>query len=135
MSKIEWNAVRTNLDESSCAHKMSSSSPDWDNERPHDKNRGRVIAFAIIVYTSLHKVVTNSCARPGLRRSPADHPYRITKYILKRINLFDFFLRIVGHTLDLVASHINGLPIFRSFTIYQCKYCGTGNLTVLKKPN
>ena len=134
MSKIESNEVRTNLDESSCAHKIASSSPGWDNIRPHDKNRGRVIAFSILIYSSLHKVFTNSCARPGSRRSPADHQYKTSKDILPRITIVNSFVKIVDHSFDLIASQIRPLSIFHSAITYRYKWCNATNINVFKKP-
>ena len=135
MSKIESNVVRTNLDESSCALKITPSSPDWDADKTHDKNRGRVIAFARLIDTSFRKIFTKSCVQPGSRRLHADHPYKITKYILLGINLFNFHLRIISHSLDLITSHVCALSICRRLTGYQDKYCGFTNITVLKPPN
>jgi len=135
MSKIESNVVRTNLDESFCALKIPSSSPDWGNMETHDKNRGRVIAFAGLIDTSFRKIFTNSCVQPGSRRLHADHPHKISKYILLGINLFDFHLRIVSHSLDLITSHVCVLSICRRLTGYQDKYSGFKNITVLKLPN
>ena len=133
MSKIESNEVRTNLDESSCAHEILPSSPGWDNKGPHDKNRGRVIAFSILISTSLHKAITNSRARPGSRRSPANH-YKISKHILSGITIVDFFVKMVDHTLYLVASQIRALSIFHSAITYRYKCCSATNITVFKKP-
>ena len=133
MSKIESNEVRTNLDERSCAHEIVSSSAGWDNNGPHDKNRGGVIAFSIEIYTSLHKVFTNLRARPGSRRSPANH-FKISKHILPEITCVDFFVKMVDHTLYLVASQIRALSIFHSAITYRYKCCSATNLNVFKKP-
>ena len=122
MSKIESNSGCTNLDKSSCAHKMPLSPSDWGTKTTHDKNRGRFIAFARLISTSLRKVFTNSCARPDSRRSPATHQYEINKRILPGINLFGSYLGIVSHNLDLIASHVCMLSIWRRLTRYQYKY-------------
>ena len=132
MSKIESNVVSTNLDKSRCALKIPSSSPDWDNINTHDKNRGRVIAFAGLIDTSFRKIFTNSCVQPGSRRLHADHPHKISKYILLGINLFDFHLRMGSHSLDLITSHVCVLSICRRLTGYQDKYCGVTNIIVFK---
>ena len=135
MSKIESNSGCTNLDESSCAHKIPQSPSDWDSHTTHDKNRGRFIAFARLIYTSLRKVFTNSSARPVSRRSPATHQYKITKCILPGINLFSSYLRIVSQRLDPIASHVWALLIWHRLTRYQYKYCGITNITVFKQSN
>ena len=135
MSKIETKAVRTNIDEIFCANKIPSSSSDWGSKRTHDKNRGRVIAFARLIDTSFQKIFTNSCAKPGSRRLHAGHQSKITKYPIPRINLFDFYLRIVSHSLDLIVSHVCALSICRGLTRYQYKYCDITNITIFKKPN
>ena len=135
MSKIESNSGCTNLDKSSCAHKIPLSPSDWVSKTTHDKNRGRFIAFARLISTSLRKVFTNSCARPDSRRSPATHQYEITKRIPPGINLFGSYLRIVSHSLDLIASRVCVLSIWHRFTRYQYGYCGITNITVFKQPN
>ena len=135
MSKIESNSGCTNLDKSSCAHKISLSPSDWVSKTTHDKNRGRFIAFARLISTSLRKVFINSCARPDSRRSPATHQYKITKCILPGVNLFGSYLRIDGHRLDLIASHVCMLSIGCRLTRYQYKYCGITNINRFSKPN
>ena len=134
MSKIESNSGCTNLDKS-CAHKIPSSSSDWGSKRTHDKNRGRVIAFARLIDTSFQKIFTNSCAKSGSRKLHAGHQSKITKYPIPRINLFDFYLRIVSHILDLIASHVCALSIWHRFTRFEYKYCCITNITVFKQPN
>ena len=135
MSKIESNSGCTNLDKSSCAHKNPISPSDWGTKTTHDKNRGRFIAFARLISTSLRKVFTNSCARPDSRRSPATHQYKIANYILPGINLFGSYLRIVSLSLNLIASHVCALSIWHRFTRFEYKYCCITNITVFKQPN
>ena len=135
MSKIETKVVRTNIDENFCAHKIPLSPSDWGSNTTHDKNRGRCIAFARLIYSSLRKVFTNSSARPDSRRSLTTHQYKITKCNLPGINPFGSYLGIVNHSLDLIAIDVCALSIWQRFTRYQYKYCGITNITVFKQPN
>ena len=128
MSKIDSNSGCTTLDESSCVHKIPLSPSDWVSQTTHDKNRGRCIAFARLTYTSLCKAFTNSCAWPVLRRSPTTHQYKITKHISSGINLFGSYLWIASDSVDLIASHVCMLSIWRRLSRYQYKYCGITNI-------
>ena len=135
MSKIESNSGCTNLDKSSCAHKNPISPSDWGTKTTHDKNRGRFIAFARLISTSLRKVFTNSSARPDSRRSLTTHQYKITKCNLPGINPFGSYLGIVNHSLDLIAIDVCALSIWHRFTRFEYKYCCITNITVFKQPN
>ena len=128
MSRIETYTVRTNLNKNHRAPKITPSFQNRGINLAHDKNRGRFIAFARLISTSLRKVFTNSCARPDSRRSPATHQYKITKCTLPGINLFGSYLRIVSHSLDLIASRVCVLSIWHRLTRYQYKYCGITNI-------
>ena len=135
MSKIETKAVRTKIDENFCAHKKPLSSSDWGSHTTHDKNRGRVIAFARLIDTSFQKIFKNSCAQPYSRWLHLEHQIKTTKYFLSAINRFDFYLRIVSQGLDLLTSHIHAHPIYQRFSTYQYKYCGSKSITIFRRTN
>ena len=135
MSKIETNAVRTNINENFCAHKKLLSPSDWSSTTTHDKYRGRVIAFARLIDTSFQKIFTNSCAQLCWRWLHPEHQIETIKYFISGINRFDFNRRIVSHSLILITNHVCALSICRRLTGYQDKYCGITNITVFKHPN
>ena len=130
MSKVKTHAIRTKLDENFCAHKKPPSSFDRGSEVTHDKNRGRVVAFARLIYNSLPIIFTDSNTQPCSRRLNADHQFKIAKYLQPRINLLDFCLRIARRSLDVVESHVHLLSICGGFTTYQYKCCVNTNITV-----
>ena len=135
MSKVKTHAICTKFDDSFCAHKNSPSSSEWGSKVTHDKNRGRVVAFARLISTSLHILFTTSCTQSCSRKMLADHQFKITKYLQPRINLFDLYLRIVRRNLDIVESHVHWLSICDRFTPSKYRRCAITDITVLNQPN
>ena len=133
MSKIERYKVCTNLNENFCAPKISPSSQDWAINVIHDKNRGRVIAFARLFYAPLLKVFPTSRIPTRLGRKVVNRRIKLAKYLPARMNLLESYLGIVNHNLNVVVSHIHALLMLSGFIAHQFEHCGGKNINAFRQ--
>ena len=135
MSRIETYIACTNLTDDYRASKITQSSKGWGFKSSHDKNRGRVIAAARLLYGTLLKAFPIFCIPTCSGTELVNHHIKTTRYFLSAINRFDFYLRIVSQGLDLLTSHIHAHPIYQRFSTYQYKYCGSKSITIFRRTN
>ncbi len=124
MSKIVTYTVRTKLNKNYRAPKIAPSFQNWGIKLAHDKNRGRVIASARLLYASLLKLFPTSYIPTGSEREVVNHHIKFTKYLLARMDLSGCYQGIVSHSLNAVASHIHSLLMLPGFITYQYEHCG-----------
>ena len=124
MSRIGTYTAYTNLIENDCEPKITPSAQDWEVNETHDKNRGRVIASARLLYVPLLKVFPTSCIPTGSGRKVVNHHIKFAKYLLARMNLLKRYLMIVKHNLNAVASHTRAISMLPGFITYQYEHCG-----------
>ena len=133
MSKIERYKVCTNLKEDFCTPKISPSSQDRVINVIHEKIRGRVIAFARLLYAPLLKVFPTSRIPTGLGRKVVNRHIKLAKYLPARMNLLEFYLGIVNHNLNVVVSHIHALLMLPGFIAHQFEHCGEENINSFRQ--
>ena len=135
MSKIERYKVCTNLNENFCAPKINPPSQDWVINVIHETNRGRVIAFARLLYAPLLKVFPNSRIQTRLGKKVVNRHIKFAKYLPARMNLSEFYLGIVNHNLNVVFSHIHALLMLVRFIAHQLEHCGIKNKNAFRQLN